>query len=184
MFVPGPSASFRQRFWPHARRILLLGGPLTINNIAIAGMGFTDTVMAGHLGAQSLAAVAVGTAFWMLFYMCGLGILMALSPTVAHAYGAGENEKVGVLARQALWLSQLLALALIVGMLFVHPILRSIGIAPDIAAISARFVYAICFGAPAILAFLALRFVSEGIGWTRPIMYTAIIGLVTNVIGC
>jgi MATE family multidrug resistance protein len=140
--------------------------------------------MAGRLGASALAAVAIGHAFWMFFYMCGLGILMALSPMVAHAYGAGENEKVGILARQALWLAVLLAVVLLLGMMFVHPILLHIGIDPGIARVSAGFVYAICFGVPAILTFLALRFVSEGIGWTRPIMYTAIIGLVVNVIGC
>ncbi|NJO13267.1 MAG: hypothetical protein HC872_07180 [Gammaproteobacteria bacterium] len=35
-----------------------------------------------------------------------------------------------------------------------------------------------------VMAFLALRFTSEGIGWTRPIMYTALIGLAANVVGC
>ncbi len=44
-------------------------------------------------------------------------MLMAMSPLVAHAYGAGQYERVGGLARQALWLSQLIALAMIVPML-------------------------------------------------------------------
>jgi MATE family multidrug resistance protein len=184
MSLFGPSSPGESRFRAHARRILLLGGPLTINNVAIAGMGFTDTVMAGQLGAPALAAVAIGHAFWMFFYMSGLGILMALSPMVAHAYGAGDNAKVGVLARQALWLALLLAVVLLLGMTFVHPILLGIGIEPGIARVASRFVYAICCGVPAIFMFLALRFVSEGIGWTRPIMYTAILGLVVNVAGC
>ena len=38
-----------------ALAILRLGGPLIINNLASAGMTFADTVMAGQLGAQSLA---------------------------------------------------------------------------------------------------------------------------------
>lgn len=181
---PASSSAPRARFLTDARGILLLGGPLIANNLAIAGMNFTDTVMAGQLGARDLAAVAVGGAFWVFFYLCGLGILMALSPLVAHGYGAGRNDEVGVLARQALWLSQGLALLLIVAMLFVEPILTRIGIAPDILEKACGFVYAICFGVPAIMAFLALRFVSEGIGWTRPIMYTAVIGLLANIAGC
>src|SRR6185312_12797048 len=94
-------ATFRARFRADARGILQLGGPLIVNNVAIAGMGFTDAVMAGQLGALDLAAVAVGTAVWMFVYFAGLGTLMALSPLAAHAYGAGENERVGLLARQA-----------------------------------------------------------------------------------
>lgn len=154
------------------------------NNLAVAGMSFTDTVMAGQLSARDLAAVAIGSAFHVFFYLTGLGILMAMSPLVAHAYGAGQNQRVGSLARQALWLSQAIALALIVPMLFVKPILLSIGIAPDIVPKASGFVYAICCGVPGVMAFLALRFVSEGIGWTKPIMYTALVGLVANVAGC
>ncbi len=180
----GQSQPFRARFKADARGILRLGGPLIVNNLAIAGMGFTDAVFAGHLGARDLAAVAVGHAFYIFFYLTGLGLLMAMSPLVAHAYGAGNNQRIGVLARQALWLSQLLAFGLIVPMLFVDDILTLIGIAPDVIAKASGFVRAIRCGFPAIMAFLALRFVSEGVGWTRPIMYTAIAGLAANVMGC
>jgi MATE family multidrug resistance protein len=37
------------------------------------------------------------------------------------------------------------------------------------------------YGAPAICAFLALRFTTEGIGFTRPIMYTSLFALASNV---
>jgi MATE family multidrug resistance protein len=40
-----------------------------------------------------------------------------------------------------------------------------------------------CFGMPAMLVFLAHRYTSEGIGWTRPVMYTAAVGLATNLAG-
>jgi MATE family multidrug resistance protein len=178
------TASVRQRFRADARAILRLAGPLMANNLAVAGMSFTDTVMAGQLSARDLAAVAIGSAFHIFFYLTGLGILMAMSPLVAHAYGAGHNARVGSLARQALWLSQAIAIVLIVPMLFVKPILLAIGIAPDIVPKASGFVYAICCGVPAVMAFLALRFVSEGVGWTKPIMYTALIALVVNVAGC
>ena len=40
----------------HLRTILRLGGPLVINNLAYAGITFADTVMAGHISADALAA--------------------------------------------------------------------------------------------------------------------------------
>jgi MATE family multidrug resistance protein len=176
--------TFRQRFRADARAILVLAGPLIVNNVAVAGMSFTDTLMAGRLSAGDLAAVAVGSAFHIFFYLTGLGVLMAMSPLVAHAYGAGQNQRMGHLTRQALWLSQLIALAMIVPMLAVDSILHLIGVDPAIVPKAAGFVYAICCGIPGVMAFLALRFVSEGIGWTRPIMYTALVALVANVAGC
>ena len=50
-------ASFRQRFRADARVILRLAGPLMANNIAVAGMSFTDTVMAGQLSAGDLEEI-------------------------------------------------------------------------------------------------------------------------------
>ena len=80
MIEPNTVAPIRQRFLTDARAILRLGGPLLVNNVSIAGMGFTDTVMAGRLSAQDLAAVAIGSAFHIFFYLAGLGTLMAMSP--------------------------------------------------------------------------------------------------------
>jgi MATE family multidrug resistance protein len=178
------AAPLRRRVIDHARAIFRLGGPLIVTNLAITGMNFTDTVMAGQLGAIDLAAVAVGSAFYILFYLAGLGMLMALSPLVAHNYGAGRNAAVGELARQGLWLSQMIVVAIVLPLLCVRPVLTAIGIGPEVLPKAVGFVYAISAGVPAIMAFLVLRFVSEGIGWTRPIMYTALIGLVVNVFGC
>jgi len=56
-----------------AKALLRLGGPLIVNNLAVAGMGFADAVMAGSLGARELAAVAVGGSFWFLGFTLCLG---------------------------------------------------------------------------------------------------------------
>ncbi|MEL7451464.1 MAG: MATE family efflux transporter, partial [Pseudomonadota bacterium] len=45
------------------------------------------------------------------------------------------------------------------------------------------YLYAISWGMPGIFAYLSLRFTSEGIGHTRPIMFIALIGLATNIAG-
>ena len=41
-------------------------------------MQFADAVMAGRLGAESLAAVAVGGSVWFLGFTLALGTLMAI----------------------------------------------------------------------------------------------------------
>jgi len=54
---------------------------------------------------------------------------------------------------------------------------------PEIVPVTSGYVYAISWGMPFGLAYLTLRFTSEGVGWTRPIMYIASIALVVNAIG-
>lgn len=162
--------------------MLRLAGPLIVNNLAIAGMQTADTVMSGRLGAESLAAVAVGGSVWFLGFAACLGLLMAISPIAARYYGAGELEMIGRYTRQGLWLA--LALGLIIftlAQLFVEPVLVFLGIDPGFRSITIGYVKAITFGAPAIFMFLAFRFTTEGIGFTRPIMLTSLFALVCNV---
>jgi MATE family multidrug resistance protein len=79
----------------HLRAILRLGAPLVVNNLAYSGMLFADTVMSGHIGADALAAVAVGGNALALLSLIGTGMMMALSPIVAHEFGAGRDVSAG-----------------------------------------------------------------------------------------
>ncbi len=169
--------------WPQEVRALLrLAGPLIVNNLAIAGMQFADAVMAGRLGAESLAAVAVGGSVWFLGFTVMLGLMMAISPIAARHHGAGNPSLIGRYTRQGLWLSAVLGISIFVlAQLFVEPALRFVGIATEFRDLTVGYVRAIMFGAPAICAFLAFRFTTEGIGHTRPIMYASLFALVCNV---
>jgi MATE family multidrug resistance protein len=175
------TAPLRRRVADEVRALMRLGLPLLATNLAIAGMGFADTVMAGRLGARDLAAVAVGSGLWLLALLLGLGTLMGISPITAHAVGAGQTDKVGPTLRQGFWLSQALALLLVAALFFVEPLLRTFRVDPDIIPLTTGYVHAISIGMPGAFAYFVLRFMSEGIGRTRPIMYCAFTGLVVNV---
>ena len=166
-----------------AMALLTLAGPLIANNLSIAGMGFADTVMAGRLGTADLAAVAVGSMIWMVTFLFGLGVLMAMSPTAAHAFAGGQPKEVGLYARQCLWLSQLLAVIGIFMLRQAGVVLDAIGVDPEIIPLTVGYLDAISWGLPAMYAYLSLRFMSEGVGWTRPIAYVAFVALIVNVAG-
>jgi len=165
-----------------SRSLLRLAGPLIVNNLSIAGMQFADAVMAGRRGAEALAAVAVGGSVWFLGFTVCLGLMMAISPIAARYYGAGEPEMIGRYTRQGLWLAVALGLGIFtLAQLFVDPVLTFLGIDAGFRELTIGYVRSIMFGAPAICAFLAFRFTTEGIGFTRPIMYTSLLALVCNV---
>lgn len=164
------------------RALLKLAGPLIINNLSISGMQFADAVMAGQLGAEALAAVAVGASVWFLGLTVCLGLMMAVSPIAARYYGAGEPEMIGRYTRQAIWLGVALGVTLFtLAQLFVDPILIFLGIDEGFRDLTVGYVRAIVFGYPAICVFFAFRFTTEGIGLTRPIMYTSLLALASNV---
>jgi len=91
--------------------LLGIAWPLIINNLSVAGMQFTDAVMAGQLGAESLAAVAVGGSVWFMGFALVLGVLMAISPIASRHHGAGDEALIGRYTRQGLYLGVFLAVS-------------------------------------------------------------------------
>ena len=92
------------------RANLKLAGPLIAAQLASIGMGTVDTVFAGRLGSQALAAVSVGVNLNVVFLVLFMGVLMACSPLVAHMVGAGRPGGIAAFVRRARGFSLLLGL--------------------------------------------------------------------------
>lgn len=159
---------------------LTLAGPLIVHNLALVGMALTDTIMAGLLGAPTLAAVAVGANVWAPVFLFALGVLMAQSPTTAHLYGAGKARDIGHYARQMLWLSQVLGWGGFFLLRHLAPFMRAIHIEPAIIPNATAYLDALAWGLPGLCLYQALRFTSEGIGHTRPMLAIALGALAVN----
>lgn len=164
------------------RGLLALSWPLIINNLSIAGIHTSDAMMSGRLGAESLAAVAVGGSIWFFAFAFVMGTLMAISPIAARHYGAGNAELIGRYTRQGIYLAIFAGLVIIiVGSRLVGSLLEQVGIDPEFRQLTEDYVRAMVWGAPAIFIFLALRFTNEGIGETKPIMYASVLSLAANI---
>jgi MATE family multidrug resistance protein len=160
------------------RQTLRLAAPLVLGQLSAIGMNVVDTLLAGHYDALTLAAVAIGANIWSLAIVAAIGVMLAMPPSVSQMAGAGEREPIGALLRQALWLAMTLGIVLFFAVRHAGPLLRVMGIAPEIAEQSQKFLHAIAWGAPALTGYFALRGFSEGLGVTRPTMYFGTLGLV------
>jgi MATE family multidrug resistance protein len=168
----------RPRLARELRETLRLAVPLVLGQLSAVGMNLIDVLLAGHLDAHTLGAVAVGASVWTLALVAVIGVMMALPPSVAQLAGAGRREAIGPLFHQAIWLALVLGLALGLGVHFGGAALVArIGIDPALIPDTIRFLHAIAFGAPALALFFTLRGLGEGIGLTRPTMYFSLLGL-------
>ncbi|MFI4969095.1 MAG: MATE family efflux transporter [Lysobacterales bacterium] len=157
---------------------LRLAVPLVFGQLSAIGMNVIDALLAGHLDAHTLGAVAIGTSVWSLAIVAAIGVMMALPPSVAQLNGAGRRDAIGPLFRQALWLALILGLALGFAVRFGGALLvAKIGVDPTLVPDVTLFLHAIAFGAPALTVFFALRGLGEGFGLTRPTMYFSLFGL-------
>jgi MATE family multidrug resistance protein len=151
--------------------------PLIAAQLAAVGTNVVDAMLAGHYSAHVLGAVAVGASIWALAIWCGIGLMMAVPPSVSQLDGAGRRHEVGALFRQALWLALGMGVLLWIAVRHAAPLIDLIGVAPGLRADVVEFLHAISWGAPALTCYFALRGLSEGLSLTRPSMYFSLGGL-------
>jgi len=159
-----------------------LAGPIIVGQLAQMATGFTDTVMAGRISPLDLGAIAVGSNLWILPFLFCLGLLMAISSMVSHYYGANRYGAIKDLMRQALSLALLLAIICVIAVRGLTGLLHFLQLDADITRVASDYVKAVSWGLPAVIGYLVLRFLSEGIGYTRPMMLIQLAGLGFNVL--
>jgi MATE family multidrug resistance protein len=102
-----------------SRELLRFTWPVLIAQLAMMANAVIDTAMAGRLSAVNLASVGIGAAIMATVVMSLISVLLALTPMVAHLYGAGKKGEIGRELQQAVWIS--LALSAIAILLLVFP---------------------------------------------------------------
>lgn len=89
----------------HIRATLKLGLPLIGGQLAQVFIGVTDTVMIGWYGVEELAAVALGSSYFHLILILGMGFGLAVMPMVASAAARDDDQQVRRVTRMGLWIS-------------------------------------------------------------------------------
>lgn len=162
---------------------LTLGLPLVGAQLAQVSMSFVDTVMAGNYHPDDLAAVAIGSSFFMPLFTVAVGILMALSPIIAQLFGGRQWHRIGIKVRQGLWLALMLSLPVMLLLNSLAPLMEQLGFSEEVIGITSGYLFAVSWGIPAVFAFMVLRFFNEALGATRPALFVALIGLIFNILG-
>ena len=172
-----PTPSDRARVAHEIGATVRLALPLITAQLAAVGTNVVDAMLAGHYSAHVLGAVAVGANIWALAIVSGIGMMMAVPPSVSQLDGAGRRAEVGPVFRQALWLAVGMGVLLWFGVRHAAPLIDLIGVAPGLRTDVGEFLHAISWGAPALTCYFALRGLSEGLSLTRPSMYFSLGGL-------
>ena len=173
----------RSRVTAEIRECLYLATPLAAAQLAQSGTGFVDTIMMGLLGSESLAAGGLGATAFTFVLLVATGVISAVSPLTAEAYGAGQAERATCVVRQGLWLATLLAIPLTFLALNASPILRLIGQNPDTIALTQRYLSAIAWGYFPALGFVALRSFVSALSKPRSVMVIVVLGTLFNIAG-
>lgn len=157
-----------------------LAAPVAITQLGMMLMGVVDLAMVGALGAEEIAAIAVGNAIYLLPAIAALGAIMALDAMIAQAVGRGDRARTGELLWQGLWLAAGLGVAMTLLFLDARWLFVALQQEPRVAELAAEYVATRGFGAVAFLAFGAARAFLNGYGHMRPVLAIAVLANVVN----
>lgn len=172
----------RARIGREARALWRLAWPILIGQLANVGMSVVEVAMAGHASAHDLAGVALGVSIWNMVIITLMGIMMSVSPVVAHLVGAREFSQVPHVVRQALWQALgvgLIALLLtnLAGSVFDHLALEA-----QVRDLAKDFVVITSLALPAFAAYRVLYGYSISLNQTKPVMVIALGALLLNAV--
>ena len=160
--------------------ICQLAWPVLVAQLAVMGYAVIDTTMAGRFATEDLAAVGIGASIYFSVFIAFMGVLLAVSPTVAQLLGAGRDAEIGEQVRQAMWLTLVLAFVGVLLFRYPEPLL-AMSKAPPVVADKVRNYLAIsAWGAPAGLAFRLFASYTTAISLPRVMMALNLFGLVLS----
>lgn len=171
-----------EKFFHESIITLKLGYPLIISQLLMTIIEFVDSVMSGNISSVDLAGFAIASAIFHPIFLLVLGMLIPLGSIIAQLFGAKKPGEIIKNVIQALWLSQFFAFLSILFFVNIEFVLDRIGYEQEVIVIAKDYLTALCWGIPAIYAFLVLRMFIEGLSITRPTMYFSIIGLGVKII--
>ena len=169
-------------FLREVQALVPLALPLVLGQLFGIGTDVIISVFAGHLGADVLAAVALGSSVWIVVFMAVVGLMMSLQPAVSALDGAGRRQEAGHLLPQGLMLG--LGAGMLGGLLLAvggEAFARATHLPPAVLPGVAGFLHAAAWSMPALGLLAACRGLSEGLSMTRPTMLCGALGLAALV---
>lgn len=142
--------------------------PILITQVALYLMTFFDILMTGRYDTYHLAGVTIGSSFWVPVYTGLAGILMGLTPIIAHLIGARRKNEVKFSVQQGLYVSVVLAAIVFLIIRYgVSPILESMPLEDEVRVVAANYLEAMSLGLFPLFAYTVLRCFFDALGATR-----------------
>lgn len=145
--------------------------PMVLTQVGQIAMMTTDLAFIGRISAEALAAAALAGRFYLISVTLGVGLMFAIAPLAAQAFGANNLALVRRALRMGLWAALILSLPIMAIALQGEQILLALDQAPDVARLAQQYLFGLAWGAAPALCFLAIRSFMGAVNRPQPIFW-------------
>ena len=161
---------------------LKLAVPLALTQLGQIAMMTTDLAFIGRLGDGAVAAAALAHTIFFVSFTVGMGLVSAVSPLAAQAYGARDPHRVRRSLRVGLWAAFLISLAVMALPFWGKQILLALGQSPVAAGLAQQYLFGLVWSILPALWFLAIRGFMSAINRPQPILWITLAAIPTNAL--
>ncbi|MBO9517535.1 MAG: MATE family efflux transporter [Porphyrobacter sp.] len=157
--------------------------PITLTNLVQSSYDIVNALWLGQLGEVAIASVAASGPIFGVLISLGSGLSTAGAVLIAQNAGAKRFDALDHISAQTLLMVAIMALAFTgIGILASQPLLRLIGVEPEIAALADTYLAIRYAGMIPMFAFMAIQAMLQAVGEVRFAMRVQIGSLVFNAL--
>ncbi len=161
---------------------LTLAVPMALTQLSQIAMMATDLAFIGRLGNEAVAAAALAGTVYFVSFTIGMGLVSAVAPLAAQAFGARDPHQVRRALRTGLWAALLISLPIMPFSLYGEHILLVLGQAPTAAHLAQQYLFGLVWGVTPALWFMAIRAFMGAVSRPQPALWITLGAIPANAL--
>lgn len=159
-----------------------LAMPIALTQLGQVAMMTSDLALLGRLGNHVVAASALAHTILFAAFVVGMGIVSAVSPLAAQAYGARQPRMVRRALRVGLWAATFIGIPMTATQLYGENILLALGQTPEAAALAADYLRGLAWCLIPAWWFIALRGFMQSVNRPEPGLWITLVAIPANAL--
>jgi MATE family multidrug resistance protein len=176
------AGAIRTRLALELTATLKLAVPIALTQLGQIAMMTTDLALIGRLGDEAVAAAALAHTVFFVSFTFGMGLVSAVAPLAAQAFGRRDPRLVRRALRVGLWAALMISLPMMMLPLFGEQILLMLGQAPATAHLAQKYLLGLAWGITPALAFLAIRGFMGAVNRPEPGLWITLVAIPANAV--
>ena len=161
---------------------LKLAAPMALTQLGQIVMMTIDLALIGRLGDDAIAAAALANTVYFVSFTLGLGVVSAVAPLAAQAFGARNPHRVRRSLRVGLWAALLISLPMMSFPLYGEQILRMLGQAEAPTKLAQQYLLGLVWGATPALWLMAIRGFMGALNRPEPVLWITLAAIPANAV--
>jgi MATE family multidrug resistance protein len=161
---------------------LKLAVPIALTQLGQIAMMTTDIALIGRFGSEAVAAASLAHTVYFVSFTFGMGLVSAVAPLAAQAFGARNPHRIRRSLRVGLWAALFIALPMMALSFRGEPILLMLGQSPVAADLAQQYLLGLTWSILPALWFLAIRGFMSAVNRPEPILWITLAAIPANAL--